>query len=149
MPEELFAATIGWVVDGDTVQVRLDGRRERVRLIGIDTPEVHESAKLNRDAYESGVPKEVIQEFGWLASQFTKKHLQGKEVGLELDVQVRDRYGRVLAYVWLLDGRLFNMLILRAGYAQVLTIPPNVKYAELFLACQREAREKRRGLWGR
>jgi micrococcal nuclease len=54
----------------------------------------------------------------------------------------------VLAYVWLRDGTLFNVLILREGYAQILTIPPNVRYAELFLACQREARQANRGLWG-
>lgn len=138
------------VIDGDTIQARLsNARTERVRLIGMDTPEVYESEKLERDSRESGRSREEIQALGRLASGFTKKHLDGKDVGLELDVQMRDRYGRLLAYVWLSDGTLFNFLILREGYAQVLTIPPNVKYTELFLACQREAREKRRGLWGR
>ncbi len=80
---------------------------------------------------------------------FTRKQLDGKDLGLQFDVQRHDRYGRTLAYVWLTDGRLFNLLILREGYAQVLTIPPNVRYANLFVACQREARENRRGLWGR
>lgn len=149
-PANLPQARVVRVIDGDTIQVRLSNTRtERVRFIGIDTPEVYESEKLQRDSRESGRSREEIQALGRLASGFTKKHLDGKDVGLELDVQTRDRYGRLLAYVWLSDGMLFNFLILREGYAQVLTIPPNVKYTELFLACQREAREKRRGLWGR
>ena len=73
----------------------------------------------------------------------------GQDVALELDVQKRDRYRRLLAYVWLEDGTLFNMLIVREGYALVATYPPNVKYVEVFLACQREARKNLRGLWGR
>jgi micrococcal nuclease len=68
-------------------------------------------------------------------------------VGLEPDVQSRDRYGRLLAYLWQ-DKTLFNLLIVKEGYAQVLTIPLNVRYADIFLVCQREARAARRGLWG-
>jgi micrococcal nuclease len=138
------------VIDGDTIQVRLRyGPSERVRLIDIDTPEVHDSAKLDRDARQSGKSKEEIRALGRLAWDFTRSRLDGKDAFLELDVQTRDTYGRLLAYVWLGDGTLFNMLILREGYAQVLTIPPNVRYVDLFLACQREAREHRRGLWSR
>ena len=70
-------------------------------------------------------------------------------MGLELDVQMRDPYGRLLAYVWAPDGTLFNMAILREGYAFVYTFPPDVRYVDLFLACQRESRERGRGLWGR
>jgi micrococcal nuclease len=150
VPSNLIQAIVIRVVDGDTLDVRIRaGFRERVRLLGIDTPEVYESSKLDRDARESGRSKEVIQALGRLASDFTKKHLAGKDVRLEFDVQTRDQYGRLLAHVWLEDGTLFNMVILREGYAQILTIPPNVKYADLFLACQREAREANRGLWGK
>jgi micrococcal nuclease len=149
-PSNLFQGIVIRVVDGDTADVRLlNGPRERVRLLGIDTPEVYDSEKLERDARASGRSKEEVQALGRLASEFTKRHLGGKEVGLELDVQTRDQYGRLLAYVWLQGGILFNLHILREGYAQVLTIPPNVKYVELLLACQRDAREQRRGLWGR
>lgn len=70
-------------------------------------------------------------------------------MALELDVQTRDRYGRLLAYIWLENGTMFNMLIVRGGYALVSTYPPNVKYAEIFVICQREAREKLRGFWGK
>lgn len=149
-PPNLIQARVVRVIDGDTIQVRLsNARTERVRLIGMDTPEVYESEKLERDARESGRSRAEIQALGRLASEFTKKHLDGRDLALELDVQMRDRYGRLLAYIWLPDGIQFNVLILREGYAQVLTIPPNVKYTDLFLACQREAREKVRGLWGR
>jgi len=150
LPAILHQARITRVIDGDTVQVWLPNERaDRIRLIGVDTPEVYESEKLERDSRESGRSRAEIQALGRLASEFTKKHLDGKSVGLELDVQTRDKYARLLAYVWLPDGTLFNMVIMREGYAQILTIPPNVKYADLFLACQREAREKWRGLWGR
>jgi micrococcal nuclease len=149
-PANLFQALVTRVIDGDTIQVRLkSGPSERVRLLGIDTPEVHDSAKLDRDARQSGRSREEIRALGRLAWAFTRSRLDGKDVGMELDVQTHDAYGRLLAYVWLGDGTLFNMLILREGYAQVLTIPPNVRYVDLFLACQREARECRRGLWSR
>lgn len=148
-PPNLFQAVVTRVIDGDTIQVRLrSGPSERVRLLGIDTPEAHDSAKLDRDARQSGKSKEEIRALGRLAWEFTRSRLDGKDVRLELDVQTRDHYGRLLAYVWL-GGTLFNMVILREGYAQVLTLPPNVRYVDLFLACQREARERRRGLWSR
>ena len=148
-PPNVFPATVARVVDGDTIRIQIkDGPAGLVRLIGIDTPEVHESAKLARDVRQSGRSREEIKVLGRLAWDFTRRYLDGKEVGLQYDVQTRDQYGRVLAYVWLRDGTLFNMLIVKDGYAQILTVPPNVRYAELFLACQREARQAKRGLWG-
>lgn len=149
LPDGLYPARVSRVVDGDTIVVSVDRRRERTRLIGVDTPELHQSAKLDRDAWEFGVSEEAIRELGRLSSNFTSRYLLGQDVALELDVQKRDRYRRLLAYVWLEDGTLFNMLIVREGYALVSTYPPNVKYVEVFLACQREARENLRGLWGR
>ena len=147
-PANLLQSSVVRVLDGDTIRVRLaNGRTERVRLIGMDTPEVYETEKLERDVRESGRSRAEIQALGRLASEFTKQRLDGRNVGLELDVQTRDRYGRLLAYVWFANGTLFNALILREGYAQVLTIPPDIKYVELFVACQREARENNRGLW--
>ena len=131
-----LATTVVRVVDGDTVVVLLNGREETVRLIGVDTPEtVH--------------PTLGVEPFGPEASAFTKRLLPpGTQVRLELDIQERDRYGRLLAYVYLPDGRMVNAELLRAGLAQLLTIPPNVKYVELFTRLQREAREAGRGLWG-
>ncbi len=119
------------VVDGDTF-VLTGG--ERVRLIGIDTPEtVH--------------PNKPVEPFGPEASGFSKNMLEGKDVRLEFDVQERDKYGRLLAYVFLEDDTFVNAELLRLGFAVVLTIPPNVKHAEQFLELQREAREHERGLW--
>ena len=129
-----IAAKVVRVIDGDTLEVQFNGKTEKVRLIGVDTPEtVH--------------PTIGEEPYGKAASNFTKSQLEGKQVTLELDVQERDQYGRILAYVWL-NGKLFNEVLLREGYAQVATYPPNVKYVEKFTAAQKEAREAGRGLWG-
>ncbi|PTX63187.1 micrococcal nuclease [Melghirimyces profundicolus] len=123
------------VIDGDTLSVRMEGRIEKVRLIGVNTPETNH-------------PKIGAEVYGKEASRFTTKHLAGKDVRLETDVEERDQYGRLLAYVWLGD-ELFNAMLLEEGMAQVMTVPPNVRYQEKFLRLQREAREKEKGLWGK
>lgn len=126
------------VVDGDTIEIDepVDGI-DVVRLIGVDAP-------------ETSHPVYGYQPHGSQAAEFTASWLDpGTEVALEFDVEKTDRYGRLLAYVWLLDsGILFNELLLRKGHAQVATFPPNVKYTDRFLEAQREAREHGRGLWG-
>jgi len=132
------------VIDGDTIQLESG---ERVRLIGIDTPEMHESDKLYRDSQRSGEDIKVIKELGQRAYQFTKKLVEGKRVSLEFDVEKYDRYNRLLAYVYLKDGTFVNAEIVKQGYASLLTIPPNVRYADLFTKFYREARENKRGLW--
>jgi len=133
------------VVDGDTL--KLSGG-ERVRLIGVDTPEVHYSEKLLRDAKRQGKDIKTIQGLGRKASAFTKDLCGGKKVRLEFDVEKRDKYGRLLAYVYLEDGTFVNARIMEEGYGQVMTIPPNVKYADRFIELQRQARDGRKGLWG-
>ncbi len=132
------------VVDGDTLRLE---NGERVRLIGIDTPEVHESAKLYRDARRTGQDAAVIRKLGKQASNFTRGLVEGKRVRLEFDVEKRDRYERLLAYVYLKDGTFVNAEIVKQGYASPYTFPPNVRYADLFVKLNREARENRRGLW--
>jgi micrococcal nuclease len=115
--------------DGDTLRLSGIGR---VRLIGVDTPEVYGG----------------VECYGREASAFTKRVLPpGTVVRYRLGVDPRDRYGRALAYVWLADGRFFNLMLVDRGYAQVLTIPPNVDYADRFREAQRRAREAERGLW--
>jgi len=122
------------VVDGDTIIVDLNGTEERVRLIGVDTPEsVHPD-------------KEKNVEYGRIASDYTKKMLEGKQVYLEFDVQERDQYGRLLAYVYL-NGEMYNKILLEQGHAKVVTYPPNVKYVDEFTTIQQQAREQRRGIW--
>jgi micrococcal nuclease len=125
--------TVTRVVDGDTIDISpsVNGH-SRVRLIGMDTPEVYIGT----------------QPYGPEASTFAKQEIEGEEVGLELDVQKVDPYGRLLAYVYLPNGEMFNETLLEEGYAQVATFPPNVTYMDRFLAAQREARAANRGLWG-
>jgi micrococcal nuclease len=132
-------------VDGDTLILE---NNERVRLIGIDNPEMHESNKLNRDAQRSGQDVAAIKQLGRQAYEFTKNLVEGKRVRLEFDVERYDKYKRILAYVYLEDGTFVNARIVAEGYASLMTYPPNVKYADLFVKLYREARQNRRGLWG-
>jgi len=123
------------VIDGDTIQVCcIFGDREKVRYIGINTPEIHH-------------PMKGIEPFGKEAAEANRKLVDGKTVRLEFDVQQVDRYNRLLAYVYLEDDTFVNAWLVEHGFAQVMTVPPNVKHQELFLKLQREAREKGRGLW--
>ncbi len=132
------------VVDGDTLVLE---NNERVRLIGIDTPEMHESDKLNRDARRSGQSALTIRQLGERAYRFTKDLVEGQRVRLEFDVERFDKYKRILAYVYLADGTFVNAKIVEQGYASLMTYPPNVKYADLFSKLYRQARENKRGLW--
>ncbi len=118
------------VVDGDTIV--LDGG-ERVRLIGVDTP-------------ESVDPRRPVQYFGKEAAAFTRRIVEGKRVRLAFDQQRYDRYARTLAYVYLEDGTFLNAEIIRQGYGHAYTRFP-FQYADEFRAYEREAREGRRGLW--
>lgn len=122
--------TVVRVVDGDTLL--LDGD-ERVRLIGIDTP-------------ESVDPRRAVERFGKEASAFTRRMAEGKRVRLAFDQERTDRYGRTLAYVFLEDGTFLNAELIRQGFAHAYTRFP-FHYSEQFRAYEREAREQRRGLW--
>jgi micrococcal nuclease len=126
-------ALVTRVVDGDTIHVEFEGRERTIRLIGIDTPEVH-------------APGEPVGCFGPKSTAFVERSLSGRAVRLEFDVERTDRYGRTLAYVWI-GGELFNEVLVREGYAVVTTYPPNVRYVERFTAAQRDARRSGRGLW--
>jgi micrococcal nuclease len=130
------------VVDGDTAVFSVGGRQEKVRFIGVDTPE----STTQHEPY------------GEEASNYTKRVLEpGRRVYLETDAELRDRYGRMLAYVWLeaptdrgdasLREKQFNARLLLHGYAQQMTIQPNSKYADSYTVYAREAREQNRGLW--
>ena len=137
------------VTDGDTFKCRLSkGKEESIRLIGVDTPESKKNEQAKRDAERSGQDLGTIVSFGKKAANFTKSYLEeGTTVKLELDVQPMDKYGRILAYAYLPDGTMINALLVQEGYAQVMTVPRNVKYQNMFLKLQREARENNRGLW--
>ena len=152
---QIYRAKIDRVVDGDTAIVSFmpeDGSKylkERVRFLGVDTPEtVH--------------PNKPVQYYGKEASDFTKAQLTDKIVWLQTDVNPKDRYDRMLAYVWLTEptekdlddeaairANMYNARLLLDGYAQLMTIQPNPRYANLFVHFQREAREANKGLWGK
>lgn len=126
--------TVTRVVDGDTIVLSQGEDSFKVRLIGVDTPEsVHPN-------------KEKNTEFGKIANNYTKEKLLNKEVALELDVQETDKYGRILAYVYI-DGVMFNKMLLQSGMAKIATYPPNVKYVEEFKVLEKQARENKVGLW--
>jgi micrococcal nuclease len=124
------------IIRGDTIEVCcVFGDRVKVRYIGVDTPETHH-------------PMRGVEPYGMEAAEANRKLVDGKTVRLEFDVQQFDKYGRTLAYVYLEDGTFVNAWLVEHGYAMVMTVPPNVKYQDLFLRLQREAREAGRGLWG-
>lgn len=129
-------ATVVRVVDGDTIVVDTGGRELRVRMIGFDTP-------------ESVDPRRPVECFGKEASRHLAELAPpGTDVRLERDAEQEDRYGRTLAYVYRAsDGVFLNERMLIDGYANVLSIAPNVAHAEQFRAAEREARAAGRGLW--
>jgi micrococcal nuclease len=133
-PEGKTLVTIDRVVDGDTVEANINGVEEKIRLIGVDTPETVK-------------PNTPVMPYGPEASNFTKATLTGQQVYLDFDAQQRDKYGRLLAYVYLKDGTFFNAKLVREGYARVETIAPDVKHANLFVALLKEARNDHKGFW--
>jgi micrococcal nuclease len=123
------------IVDGDTFYARSsDGKEVKFRPIGFDCPET---------GRRSGRPEPFHQE----ATRFTTETLLRKVVYLEYDIDSKDQFGRDLVYVFLADGLLFNEEILRAGWAELSTVPPNVKYANILYAAMKEAQQQHRGIW--
>ncbi|MBO5341253.1 MAG: thermonuclease family protein [Lachnospiraceae bacterium] len=134
-------ATVLYVVDGDTVDVDLNGVKERVRLIGVDAPE-----SVSAEESENSV-------YGELASEYTREHLkEGTVVYLMFDSEKRDRYDRLLAYVWLEDAldntdHLFQKQLVEDGYARAVSYEPNTLYRHVFEESMGEAIVERNGLW--
>jgi micrococcal nuclease len=123
------------VVDGDTIAVALAGRVERVRYVGIDTP-------------ESVKPDTPVQCYAHKAAAENARLVAREQVRLVLDAEPRDRFGRLLAYVYRArDGLFVNAALVRGGFARTLTIPPNVRFAARFRALAAQARHGGRGLW--
>ncbi|MFM8663016.1 MAG: thermonuclease family protein [Acidimicrobiaceae bacterium] len=128
-------ATIESVIDGDTIVLRVQNQTETVRLLGVDTPEtVH--------------PSKPIECYGPEASAFTKATLaKGSTVKLLRDVEPRDRFQRLLVYLFLADGTLFNQLLIDRGFARTLSIEPNTAFASQFATHESNAKDRRVGLW--
>lgn len=127
-------ATVVEIVDGDTIKIDYHGKIEKLRMIGIDTPEsVHPNKKKNTRQ-------------GKTASNFTKQELLNKKIEVEFDVQKRDKYGRLLGYVYV-DGKMYNKTLLEEGYARLATYPPNVRYVDDFKEIQKQAQQNKKGFW--
>ena len=123
------------VIDGDTLLISIFGAETTVRLIGVDAPEsVHREKEKN-------TPE------GELASAWLKSFLEGKRVTLEYDQELKDQYGRTLAYVYA-DGIMLEDVLLMAGMAKTLTMEPNTRYHHHFEQLERQAREGGNGFWG-
>ena len=126
------------VVDGDTFIAGINGADTYIRLIGIDAPE-----SVADESY-----KENTEE-GRLAGEYLTNLLEGNRVYLEYDEELTDNYGRTLCYVYLHDAEVMvNELLLRNGYAQTMTIEPNVKYRERFISAEIRAKHENKGFWG-
>jgi len=126
--EDRTECKISKIVDGDTFYCDTSKGSEKIRLIGVNTPEMK--------------TPEGIQARDFASSIISVDQV----VMLELDVQLRGPYKRLLAYVWI-DDVMFNQLLVEEGFAQVATYPPNVKYVDLFIEAEKSAREKKKGLW--
>ena len=141
-------AIVTKVVDGDTLKIKHNGQEESVRLIGIDTPESKANKKAKKDAERSKADVGSITSLGKEAAKYTATLVKpGDEVKIEFDIRPRDQYGRLLGYVYLSSGKMLNEEIIKAGYANVMTYPPNVRYQEKFLKGYKEARDNKKGLW--
>ncbi len=135
------SAKVVRVIDGDTVELET---KQKVRYVGMDTPELHH-------------PKKPVQCFAQVAYEKNKELVEGKIVKLEKDVSETDKYGRLLRYVYLpqqekettSSGLMINDYLVRQGYAYATTFTPDIKYQDQFLNAQREARENNRGLWNK
>jgi micrococcal nuclease len=142
--KELFL--VKRVIDGDTFELE---NKERVRMLGIDTPEKWESNKLERDVERTGQDKKTIQKLGSLASDYVKKLIEGKQVVLlpEPNYEDKDKYGRLLRYVYFEDGTFINKKIVEDGYANAYRSYKISKLDEL-IDSENKAREQHKGLWG-
>ena len=121
-------------IDGDTIEIRKDNQNFTIRLLGVDTPEtVH--------------PSKPIEYYGPEASIFTEDYLDRQDLYLEFDGDMTDKYGRVLAYIWLENGTLFNLILVEQGYAKLYENAKNLKYEDFFLLALKEAQDGRIGMW--
>lgn len=129
--QESGSFVVARAVDGDTIELE---NGDKVRYIGVNAP-------------ESVKPNSPVECFGKEASSFNKQLVEGKTIRLEKDVSDRDKYGRLLRFVYLEDGTFVNDELVRQGYAYASTFPPDVSKADQFKQAQQEARENKRGLW--
>lgn len=132
--EKFVTAIVTNIVDGDTIDVKIDGKEERIRLLLVDTPETRD-------------PDKPVQPFGPEATEFAEKTLSNKEVRLEFDGPERDKYDRLLAYLWIGD-KIFNQMLLEEGLARVAYVyDPPYRHYDAFIAAQEKAKSEKKGIW--
>jgi len=132
-------ARIMRIINGDTLTILYQGKWEEIKLLGLDMPETTLNDRVYEKALKTSTTPAAIINRGLAGREFVKKYLQyGSQIWIEFDVQKRDRFSRLLGYVFLTDGRMLNEIILRAGLSEALLLPPNLKYQQLFqeIACQ-------------
>ena len=142
--------TVTRIIDGDIIQALYGGVEKRIRLIGIDTPESRVNRKAKKDKYANMSEHDIktIIEMGKKAKAYVNSLIKrGDLITIEFDVQKKDKYGRLLGYVYLSNGKMLNEEIIKSGYASIMTIPPNVKYKDMFLKAYKHARDRKKGLW--
>lgn len=136
----LTTAYVTRVIDGDTIEVNLNSKIQKVRYLGMNTPETVD-------------PRRPVQCFGHEASDENKKLVEGKTVVLTKDISDTDKYGRLLRFIYLplSDGQMLFVddYLVREGYAQIDTFPPDIKFADRFLAAQKQAQALNKGMWGK
>jgi len=145
--EPIGSAKILSVVDGNTLKIKYQGKIEILRLIGIDAP----VSRLNKKGSQAERSEEDLNNITRMSKEATRYVSAlvgpGEPVKIEFDVEERDKSGRLLGYVYLSNGKMLNEEIVQAGYANLMAVPPNVKYQRRFLKVYQNAREMRKGLW--
>jgi micrococcal nuclease len=131
--QELLPVRLKRVIDGDTYEVLVQGKSRIVRLIGVDCAESKPNRKAKKDANREGLAIDSVVALGILATKHVESFLSvGDTLFFEPDVQERDRYGRLLGYFYLCDGKMLNEELLISGYARLYTVPPNIRYMDRF-----------------
>lgn len=147
--KEIFAELL-YVSDGDTIAVSYKGKKLRVRLIGIDTPELHPNRRAKKQMNKIGASMQLILQMGKRASDFAKSLVyRGQRLKLVFDREKQDRYKRVLAYVYFGEHykKMLNYLIIKKGYAWPLPYYPNIRFKKKFLKAYQRAKENKIGIW--
>lgn len=146
--DELTKVVLKKINDGDTIVVQIQNRNEHVRLIGIDTPESYQNPKAERDAQKNKLDLPTILELGKKSTNFLHSIIKaGDPLFLEFDIEQRDKYGRLLAYVFLENGTFLNEKILASGYGLLYSVSPNLKYTKRLARAVKSARDNKLGLW--
>jgi len=151
----LFSFRPGWesarvirVISGDTLTVQFNSKWEEFKMIGIKTPDINNNNSIYAEAVRQNLPLAEVIRRGRQSTQYLGQLLHyGNQVWLEFDTQKRDRFGRLLGYVYLPSGKMVNQMILEEGYAFLDILPPNLRYQDRFFQAFKRGKEQKRGYW--